>query len=92
MDPVDPGAAQRSVNGAVATQYQQRNPIAPGVEDGHACVLQADVGVHQHRHMLAAGLVIPVCYGHGDFFVAAHQDSRNFGGRMMYQRVMNAAE
>ena len=64
MDPVDPRAALGGVPGPGRAQYEHRHPIAPGVEDRHGGVHQADIGVHHCAHHLSRGL--GVALGDGD--------------------------
>ena len=81
VDPVDPGAPLRRIHRPGRADHQHRHPVAPGVEDRHRRVHQADVAVHRRRHGPARHLGPPMRQRHRMLLVQAQQHARGRGCR-----------
>ncbi len=66
------GAPLRGILRPAAAEIQDRRAVAPGVEDRHAGMLQADDVVQTGRHDFAGGPRITIGDRHGDLFMGAH--------------------
>jgi hypothetical protein len=66
------GAALRGILRSAAAEIQDRRAVAPGVENRHARMLQADDVVQTGRHDLAGGPGIAVSDRHGNLFMGTH--------------------
>ena len=92
MDPVDPGPALGRIDGTGRAEDHDRHPVAPGVEDRHRRVHQADIGMHRHRQRLAGDLRVTLGDCHRVFFVQAEQHLRRAIAQIVDQAVMQSAE
>ena len=91
VDPVDPGAALFGIAGARGAQDQHRVARAPGVEDGHGCVHQADVGMQCDGHRLFGDLGIALRDADGMFFMQADHHLRVAIAEIVDEAVVQAA-
>ena len=91
VDPFDPGPAFRRVIRAGGADDEHRHAVAPGVEDRHGGMHQADVGVHRRRHRLAGDLGIAMRDRDRAFLVQAQQHLRLFVAEIIHQAVVQAA-
>ena len=89
VDPLDPGPPARGVHRAGPAEQQDRHPVAPGVEDGHAGVLEPDDVVEHHDHRPSGRLRVPVRESDRDLLVGAQDRPRS---AVVYQGVVQAAE
>ncbi len=85
------GPALRGILRPAAAKIEDRRAVAPGVEDRHAGVLQADDVVQARRHNLAGGPRVTVGDRHGDLFMRAHDHLRPLARLEVDHRVMKAA-
>ena len=92
MHPVAARTALGIAHRPGAAQQNDRNAVAPGVVDGHDCVLQADHVVQNGDHRLAGGARVTVSDGHRDFLVHAFQVFRVLVAQIIHQRIVNAAK
>ena len=76
VDPVDPRPALHGVDRAGGAENQDRHAVAPGVEDRHRGVQQADVGMHRSGHRLAGDLGVAMRDRDRGLFVQAEQHLR----------------
>ena len=76
VDPVDPRPALHRVDRTGGAEDQDRHAVAPGVEDRHGGVEQADVGVHRGGHRLAGDLGVAVRDRDRGLLVQAEQHLR----------------
>ena len=76
VDPVDPGPPPGRVDGAGSPDDQHRDPVAPGVVDGHGRVHQAHVGVHRHGERAPGHLGVAVRERHRVLLVQADEHLR----------------
>ena len=74
-----------------AAEIENRRAVAPGVEDRHARVLQADDIVQARRHDLAGCARVTVGDRHGDLFMRAHDHLGPFAGLEVDQRIVETA-
>ena len=91
MDPVDPRPPLGGVDWPGGAEHDHRHAIAPGVEERHGGVHQADIGMHRRRHRLAGDLGIAVRDGDRAFFVQAEQHLRPLVAEVIHQAVVQAA-
>ena len=91
VDPVDPRAALHRIHRAGGAENQHGHAVAPGVEDRHGGVEQADVGVHRRRHRLAGDLGVAVRDRDRRLFVQAQQHLRLLVAEEVDDRVVQAA-
>jgi hypothetical protein len=91
VDPVDPGAALLRVDRAVGAEDQHRRAIAPGVEDRHRGVHQADVAMHDGKHRLARDLRIALSDRDRVLLVQAQQHLRVLVAEIVDDAVVQAA-
>ena len=75
MHPLDPGRPLVPLDD-IADHYVDRNPIAPGIIESHARVLQPDRAVAHHGHGLAFDLCVALRHVDGDLLVRAGEDFR----------------
>ena len=73
VDPVDPRAPTGGVPRPGRSQDQHRRPVAPGVEDRHAAVHQADVRMEHDAHHAPGDLRVPVRDRDGALLVQAQE-------------------
>jgi hypothetical protein len=71
VNPVDPGTAHCRVQRTGTAQNNDRDAIAPGIENGHAGMLKADDIVGDGGHGFPLGLPIAMGDRYGNLFVAA---------------------
>ena len=69
VDPVDPRPPFGGIDRPGGAEHDHRHAVAPGVEEGHGGVHQADIGVHRRRHRLAGDLGVAVRDRDGRFLV-----------------------
>src|SRR5680860_1620867 len=62
---------RRGIHRPGAPKQQNGDPVAPGIEDGHACVLYTHHVVKNGSHRLTRRLSITMCKCDRDFLVAA---------------------
>ncbi len=91
VDPVDPGTALRSVPGAGRAENEHRHTVAPGVEDRHAGVHEADVRVHYRAHHPVGGLGVPLSDRNRRLLVQAQQHLRPRVAEIVHDAVVQAA-
>ena len=91
MDPVDPRPALHRIDRTGCAEDQDRHAVAPGVEDRHGRVEQADVGVHRRAHRLAGDLGIAVRDRHRRLLVQAEDHLRLLVAEEVDDRVVQAA-
>ncbi len=92
VNPLDPRPTPRRIHRTGATQQQDRHPIAPGIEDGHARVLQADHVVQRSDHRPTGGLGVAVRQGDRDLLVAAQDRARALVAAVIDQGIVQPAE
>ena len=91
VDPVDPRPALHRVHRACCSQDQNGHAVAPGVEDRHGGVEQADVGVHRGAHRLAGDLGVAVRDRDRGFLVQAEDHLRLLVAEEVDDGVVQAA-
>ena len=91
VDPVDPGPAPRRVHGAGGPEHEEGDPIAEGIEDGHARVLEADDVVDNRRHRPPLRLGTAVREGDGDLLVRGEDQLGRPLAAVVDQRVVQTA-
>ena len=91
VNPVDPRPALGGVDRPGCAENHDRHAVAPGVEDRHGGVEQADVGVHRRRHRLAGHLGVAVRDRDRALLVQAEQHLRRVVAEIVDDRVMEAA-
>ena len=92
MNPIDPGAPFGQIHRACAPEHQHRHAVAPGIEDRHGGMLQADDVVRDGHHRAAGRLGIAMRDRHGDLFVAALDHLRLAIAAVVHDRVMQATK
>ena len=92
VDPVDPGPALGRVHRAGGAEHQDGDPVAEGVEDGHARVLEADDVVDDGRHRPPLGLGVAVREGDGDLLVRGEHQLGSTRASIVHEGVVKAAE
>ena len=91
VDPVDPGTPLGGVPRPGRTQDQHRHAVAPGVENRHARVHEADVRMHHRPHHPAGRLGVALRDRHGGFLVQAQQHLRARIAEVVDDAVVQAA-
>ncbi len=91
VDPVDPRPALDAIDGPGGAEQQHRHAVAPGIEDRHGAVHQADIGMHRGSHRLAGDLGIAVRDGDGALLVQAEQHLRPLVAEVIDDAVVEAA-
>ena len=91
VDPVDPGPPLDGVDRAGGAQDHDRHAVAPGVEDRHGAVHQADIGMHRRRHRAARDLGVAVRDRDRGLLVQAEQHLRRRVAEIIDQAVVQAA-
>ena len=76
----------------VAADHDQGYAIAPGVVDGHRCMLQADRAVTERHQRLAGDLEVAVRHGDRGFLVRAGEKFRHLVAAVVDQRLVDGAE
>ena len=92
MLPVGARTAPGGVHGTGPAHHNHRHPVAPGVEHGHAGVLQPDDVMGDRRHRFTGGLGIAMGHGHGVLFVTAENNLRLFVAPVIHDRIVNPAK
>jgi hypothetical protein len=90
VDPFDPGRALVRLDD-VADHHVHRHPVAPGIVQRHAGVLQADRAVADHGDRLAFDLGVALRHVDGDLLVRAGEDFRLVAA-VVDDRLVQAAE
>ena len=91
VNPVDPRAALLGSHRAGRAEHEHRRAVAPGVEDAHHAVQQADVAVQDAGHRLAGRLGIAVRDRDRMIFVQAENDAGILVAEMVNQAVVKSA-
>ena len=91
VDPVDPRPALHGIDRTGGAEDQDRHAVAPGVEDRHGGVEQADVGMHRGGHRLAGDLGVAVRDRDRRLFVQAEQHLRLLVAEEVDDAVVQAA-
>ena len=91
VDPVDPRAALDGIHRAGGAEDHDRHAVAPGVEDRHGAVHQADIGVHRGRHGAAGDFGKTVRDRDRGLLVQAEQHLRRRIAEIVDQAVVQAA-
>ncbi len=91
MNPVDPGPTLHRIDRAGRADYEHGHAVAPGVEDRHRGVKQADIGMHRGPHRAARDLGVAVRDRDGGFLVQAQQHLRPLVAEVIDQRIVQAA-
>ena len=76
VDPVDPRPPLGRVDRSGGAEHDHRHAVAPGIEERHGGVHQADIGMHRRRHRLAGDFGIAMRDGDRAFLVQAEQHLR----------------
>jgi hypothetical protein len=76
---------------AAAAEIQNWRAVAPGIENRHARVLQADHIVQAGSHDIAGDPGVTIGQSHGDLFVRAHDDLGTLTRLEIHHRVVQAA-
>ena len=92
VDPINPGASLHAIHGPGGAQGEDGGAVTPGIEQGHAGVLQAHDVVQQGGHQGATGLGIAMRHGHGDFFVTALDQFRHAVAAIIDDGVVETAK
>jgi hypothetical protein len=90
--PVDPGAPLHGVQRPYAAQQQDRNAVAPRIEDRHRRVHHPDIGMQRDGERLARDAHIPVRERDRGLFVHAEQQFRARVAEMVDQAVVQPAK
>ena len=91
VDPVDPGTPLGGVDRPGGAQHHHRHAVAPGVEERHGGVHQADIGMHRRRHRLAGDFGVAMRDGDRAFLVQAEQHLWPLVAEVVHQAVVQAA-
>ena len=91
VDPVDPRPALDGIDRPGGAEHDHRHAVAPGVEDRHGGVHQADIGMHRRRHRLAGDLGVAVRDRDRAFLVQAEQHLRLLVAEIIDDAVVQAA-
>ena len=91
VDPVDPRPPLGGVDRSGGAEHDHRHAVAPGVEERHGGVHQADIGMHRRRHRLAGDLGVAVRDGDRAFLVQAEQHLRPLIAEIIDQTVVQTA-
>ncbi len=91
VNPVDPRPALGGIDRACCAKDHNGHAVAPGVEDRHGSVEQADVGMHAGGHRLAGHLGVAVSDRDRSLLVQAEQHLRRLVAEIIDDRVMEAA-
>ena len=90
VDPLDPGAALHGVHDAGGAEDNHGHAVAPGVEDRHGGVHQANIGMDGGGHGLAGDLGVALRDGDGVLLVQAQQHLGVFVAQIIHDAVMQA--
>ncbi len=91
MDPVDPRPALGRIHRTGRAQDHHRHAVAPGIEDRHGGVEQADIGMHRGRHRLVGDLGVALRDRDRDLLVQAEQHLRLLVAEIVDDRIVQAA-
>ncbi len=91
VDPIDPRPTLHGIDRADAAQQQHGNSIAPGVEDCHRRVHQADVGVQPDCERPAGDACVAVRQCHGVLLVNTQQHLGSRVAEIVDQAVVQTA-
>jgi len=91
VDPVDPRPALLGVERAGGAEHEHRHAVAPGVEQAHHTVQQADIAVQHAGHRLAGGLGIAMRDRHRMILVQAEQNTRPLVAEVVDDAVVQPA-
>jgi hypothetical protein len=91
VDPVDPRPAPDRVDRTGRTEDEDRHAVAPGIEDRHAGVQEADIGMDGGRHRTPGDLCVAVRDRDRALLVQAQQQLRPFIAERIDDRVMQPA-
>ena len=91
VDPVDPGPALFGGDRTGGAEHEHRHAVAPGVEQAHHAVQQADIAVQHAGHRLAGRLGIAVRDRDRMVLVQAQDDAGILVAEMIDEAVVKAA-
>lgn len=92
VDPVDPRPPAGRIDRARSAKDQHRHPVAPGIEDRHCGVEQADIGVHGDSQRLAGHLGPALRHCHRVLLVQAEQHLWSLVAEVVHQAVVQATK
>ena len=91
VDPFDPWPPPRRIERAGGAEHDHRRPVAPGVEDCHRRMHQADIGVDDGEHRPARDLGPAMRQRHRTLLVQAQQHARPAIAEVVDEAVVQAA-
>ena len=91
VDPVDPRPPLHGVDRPGGAENDHRHAVAPGIEDRHGAVHQADVGMDRRRHRLAGDLGVALRDRDRRFLVQTEQHLWLLVAEIVHQAVVQAA-
>ena len=86
VDPVDPRPALGGVDRAGRAEDHDWRAVAPGVEDRHGGVEQADIGMHRGGHRLAGDLGVALRDRDRDLLMQAQDHLRRLVAEIVHDR------
>ena len=92
VQPVDPRPAFGRIDRPGGAKHQDRNAVAPGIEDGHGAVHQTHIAVQDRSQGLSRHLGIAMGHGHSVLFMKHQQHLGIIVPQMIDQAVMQAAK
>ena len=91
VNPIDPRPPLVGRDRPRRAERQNRHPVAPGVEDAHQAVHQADIAVQDARHRLVGDLGIAVRDRDDMILVQTQQHLRRAIAEIVHQAVVKSA-